>query len=74
MQGHTNISGLFALVRSFVSHFGEMGIRWGINRNGSHISALIFVSPRPMNADDIGDSLDFSRSDVRMGVLMLVVS
>ena len=56
------------LVRSFVSHFGEMGSRWGINRTVGQIYALIFLSPRPLNADDIGDSLEFSRSNVSMGL------
>ncbi len=68
MQVHPNTSALSPLVRSFVSHFGEMGSRWGINRTVGQIYALIFVSPRPLNADDIGESLDFSRSNVSMGL------
>ena len=68
MQAHPNTSALSPLVRSFVSHFGEMGSRWGINRTVGQIYALIFVSPRPLNADDIGESLDFSRSNVSMGL------
>ena len=68
MQARPNISELSPLVRSFVSHFGEMGSRWGINRTVGQIYALIFVSPRPLNADDIGESLDFSRSNVSMGL------
>ncbi|MBX9793280.1 MAG: ArsR family transcriptional regulator, partial [Burkholderiaceae bacterium] len=51
---------LSPLVRSFVSHFGEMGSRWGINRTVGQIYALIFVSPRPLNADDLGEALEFS--------------
>ncbi len=68
MQAHPNTSALSPLVRSFVSHFGEMGSRWGINRTVGQIYALIFVSPRPLNADDIGESLNFSRSNVSMGL------
>jgi DNA-binding transcriptional regulator GbsR (MarR family) len=68
MQDTPGTSVLSPLVRSFVSHFGEMGSRWGINRTVGQIYALIFVSPRPLNADDIGDSLDFSRSNVSMGL------
>ena len=30
-----------------------MGSRWGINRTVGQIYALIFVSPVPLNADDI---------------------
>ncbi len=43
---------LTPLVRSFVSHFGEMGSRWGINRTVGQIYALIYVSSRPLNADE----------------------
>jgi len=68
MQAHPQASVLSPLVRSFVSHFGEMGSRWGINRTVGQIYALIFVSPRPLNADDIGESLEFSRSNVSMGL------
>lgn len=56
------------LVRSFVAHFGEMGSRWGINRTVGQIYALIFMSPRPLNADDIAEALEFSRSNVSMGL------
>lgn len=56
------------LVRGFVSHFGEMGSRWGINRTVGQIYALIYMSPRPINADDIAEALEFSRSNVSMGL------
>ena len=56
------------LVRAFVGHFGEMGSRWGINRTVGQIYALIFVSPEPLNADDIASALEFSRSNVSMGL------
>ena len=59
---------LSPLVRSFVSHFGEMGSRWGINRTVGQIYALIYVSPRPVNADEIAEALEFSRSNVSMGL------
>jgi DNA-binding transcriptional regulator GbsR (MarR family) len=59
---------LSPLVRSFVAHFGEMGSRWGINRTVGQIYALIFVAPEPLNADDIAERLEFSRSNVSMGL------
>ncbi len=59
---------LSPLVRSFVAHFGEMGSRWGINRTVGQIYALIFVSPAPLNADEIAERLEFSRSNVSMGL------
>jgi DNA-binding transcriptional regulator GbsR (MarR family) len=56
------------LSREFVSHFGEMGSRWGINRTVGQIYALLFISQRALNADDIAEALEFSRSNVSMGL------
>ncbi len=59
---------LSPLVRDFVTHFGEMGSRWGINRTVGQIYALIFVSAEPVHADYLAESLSFSRSNVSMGL------
>jgi DNA-binding transcriptional regulator GbsR (MarR family) len=56
------------LSREFVAHFGEMGSRWGINRTVGQIYALIFISQKPLHADDIAETLEFSRSNVSMGL------
>ena len=56
------------LSRDFVAHFGEMGSRWGVNRTVGQIYALIFISNRALNADDIAEQLEFSRSNVSMGL------
>jgi DNA-binding transcriptional regulator GbsR (MarR family) len=56
------------LSRQFVAHFGEMGSRWGINRTVGQIYALLFISQRALNADEIADTLEFSRSNVSMGL------
>jgi DNA-binding transcriptional regulator GbsR (MarR family) len=52
----------------FVLHFGEMGSRWGVNRTVGQIYALVFLSPRPLNADEISETLGFSRSNVSVGI------
>ncbi len=67
-DNNNTMSSLTPLVRSFVSHFGEMGSRWGINRTVGQIYALIYVAPRPQNADEIAEALEFSRSNVSMGL------
>jgi DNA-binding transcriptional regulator GbsR (MarR family) len=56
------------LNREFIAHFGEMGSRWGINRTVGQIYALLFVSSNALNADDIAETLEFSRSNVSMGL------
>lgn len=50
--------------QKFVLHWGEMGSRWGINRTVAQIHALLFISPEPMNADDIAQTLSVARSNV----------
>ena len=59
---------LSSITQSFVMHFGEMGSRWGINRTVGQIYALLYVSPDPLNADQICEALGFSRSNVSMGL------
>ncbi|BCL75846.1 transcriptional regulator [Jeongeupia sp. HS-3] len=56
------------LTERFVLHFGEMGSRWGVNRTVGQIYALLFLSVKPLNADEIGEELGFSRSNVSMGL------
>ena len=56
------------LNREFIAHFGEMGSKWGINRTVGQIYALLYVSPQALNADEIAETLAFSRSNVSMGL------
>lgn len=50
--------------QKFILHWGEMGTRWGINRTVAQTHALLFISPRPLNADDIVEALGVARSNV----------
>ena len=50
--------------RRFVMHWGEMGTRWGVNRSVAQIHALLFLSGRPMHAEEIADTLQLARSNV----------
>ena len=59
---------LTPITEAFVLHFGEMGSRWGISRTVGQIYALLFASERPLPADEIAEMLDFSRSNVSMGL------
>jgi DNA-binding transcriptional regulator GbsR (MarR family) len=56
------------LRQEFILHFGEMGSRWGINRTVGQIYALLYLSERPLCADDIVAALGVSRSNVSMGL------
>lgn len=48
----------------FVLHWGEMGTRWGVNRTVSQIHALLYITGRPMHAEEIADTLGVARSNV----------
>lgn len=56
------------LTEAFVLHFGEMGSRWGFNRTVGQVYALLFVSPDPLCADDLVESLGMSRSNVALAL------
>jgi DNA-binding transcriptional regulator GbsR (MarR family) len=51
-------------VSRFVLHWGEMGSRWGVNRTMSQIHALLFITGRPMHAEEIVEALEVARSNV----------
>ncbi len=51
-------------VEKFVLHWGEMGTKWGVNRTVSQIHALLYLIGKPMNADEIVDTLGVARSNV----------
>ena len=50
--------------QKFILHWGEMGTRWGINRTVAQVHALLFISPKPLNADQIVETLGVARSNV----------
>jgi DNA-binding transcriptional regulator GbsR (MarR family) len=52
----------------FILHWGEMGTRWGINRSVAQIHALLYLSPNPLNAEQISETLSIARSTVSTGL------
>ncbi len=53
-----------AAVRRFVLHWGDMGSQWGVNRSVSQIHALLYLSERPLTAEEIAEVLGLARSNV----------
>lgn len=51
-------------MQKFVLHWGEMGWRWGINRSVAQVHALLMLSPKPLPADEIAETLEVARSNV----------
>jgi DNA-binding transcriptional regulator GbsR (MarR family) len=54
--------------QKFIIHWGEMGERWGINRTIAQIHALLYISPEPLNAEQISQTLSVARSTVSAGL------
>jgi len=50
--------------QKFILHWGEMGTRWGINRTVAQIHALLYISPKPLNAEELAETLNVARSNV----------
>ena len=55
---------LTPIQQKFILHWGEMGAKWGINRTVAQIHALLFLSERPLHAEEIASSLNVARSNV----------
>jgi len=53
-----------AITERFVLHWGEMAARWGVNRTVAQIQALLYLTPLPLNAEDIAARLQVARSNV----------
>jgi DNA-binding transcriptional regulator GbsR (MarR family) len=51
-------------VQRFVLQWGDLGSQWGVNRSVSQIQALLYLSDKPMTAEDIADQLGLARSNV----------
>lgn len=52
------------VTQRFILHWGEMGSRWGVNRTVAQIHALLYLAGRPMDAEEIQETLGVARSNV----------
>ena len=58
--------------KQFISAWGSFGSNWGINRTMAQIHALLLVSPEPVCADEVMESLDISRGNANMNLRELI--
>ena len=58
------VTRLPALTKRLVLHWGEMGSRWGVNRTVAQVHALLYLTGRPLDAEEIADLLVVARSNV----------
>jgi DNA-binding transcriptional regulator GbsR (MarR family) len=59
-------------IEHFVLHWGDMGGHWGVNRSVAQIHALLYISGRPMTADEIAAILGMARSNVSNSIKELL--
>jgi DNA-binding transcriptional regulator GbsR (MarR family) len=59
---------LTPIAQKFIVHWGEMGEKWGINRTVAQIHGLLYLSPEPLNAEEISETLSVARSTVSVGL------
>ena len=51
-------------MQDFILHWGEMGAKWGTNRSVAQVHALLHLSPEPLTAEEISETLGLARSNV----------
>jgi len=67
-----NVGRLPVAVEQFVLRWGDMGGQWGVNRSVAQIHALLYLSDRPMTAEDIAEALGMARSNVSNSLRELI--
>lgn len=63
---------LTPVMQRYIVHWGEMGSRWGLNRSVAQLHALLYLSPQPLHADEIAETLGIARSNVSVGLKELL--
>ena len=71
MTDHTKQK-LTPVQQRLILHWGEMGTRWGVNRSVAQIHALLFLSERPLTAEEISETLGMARSNVSNSLKELI--
>lgn len=67
-----NGSKLSPAATEFVLHWGNLGGQWGVNRSVAQIHALLFISDRPLHAEEVADMLGLARSNVSNSIKELL--
>ncbi|MBM7066056.1 MarR family transcriptional regulator [Actibacterium sp. 188UL27-1] len=55
-------------MQDFILHWGDMGAKWGTNRSVAQVHALLHISPDPLTAEEISETLGLARSNVSTAV------
>ena len=69
---HVGEAELATAQAQFVTAWGQMGPSWGISRTMAEIHALLYITGRPLNTDEIMERLSISRGNASMSLRSLV--
>jgi DNA-binding transcriptional regulator GbsR (MarR family) len=58
--------------QKFIQTWGALGSSWGVNRTMASIHALLLISPEPMSADQVMETLQISRGNANMNLRALI--
>jgi DNA-binding transcriptional regulator GbsR (MarR family) len=59
-------------VQEFVLHWGDLGSQWGVNRSVAQIQALLYLSDKPLTAEEVAEMLGLARSNVSNSIKELI--
>lgn len=59
-------------IMRFILHWGDLGGQWGVNRSVAQIQALLYLSEKPLPADQIAEVLGLARSNVSNSIKELL--
>lgn len=62
---------LSSTARRFVREWGELGERWGLDRQTAEVQAMLYLAGEPLDAQSIGDALEMDEHEVRTCVARL---
>ncbi len=64
---------LRALEDRFIERIGELSAIWGTTRSMGRIHALLYLSPRPLSSDEIGERLAISHGNCSTSLRQLLI-
>ncbi len=56
----------------FITAWGEVATNWGINKTMGQVHALLLISEKPLNADNVIEELDISSGNANMNLKSLI--
>jgi DNA-binding transcriptional regulator GbsR (MarR family) len=69
---HVSDEDLAKAQSQFIAAWGQMGTTWGISRTMAEIHALLYITGKPLNTDEIMERLSISRGNASMSLRSLV--